>query len=362
MKVHLIANMYPSKEHPNYGVFVENTEKILAQAGVTFDRTVVTKQSSSMGKLLAYGSHFFRIIGKSIFRNYDVTYVHYATHNSIPVLIAKKLNKNMVIYTNVHGSDVVPEFKKREKYQPYVKRLLEVSDTVITPSGYYKQLVLQKYGLTNRIEIFPSGGINKETFYEKNPLHAYQELELDTSCKYIGFVGRIDRGKGWDVYLKAAKILKKQGRLDNYKLLFIGDGLEKEAFEKMVDSYGLREVLVHFPLLSQQKLNSVYNSMEIFCFPTMREGESLGLVGLEAMACGTPVIGSRMAGLLDYMENGRNGFFFEPGSAEELAASIITYMDLPEEAKQVIKAGAQKTAAAYEVDAIKPRLTKIFSV
>ncbi|MFP7492559.1 glycosyltransferase [Terribacillus saccharophilus] len=362
MKVHLIANMYPSKQHPNYGVFVENTEKILAQSGATFDRTVVTKQSSSIGKLTAYASHFFKVIGKSLFKKYDVTYVHYATHNSIPVLIAKKLNKNMVIYTNVHGSDVVPEFKKREKYQPYVKRLLEVSDTVITPSAYYKQLVQQKYGLRNRIEIFPSGGINKETFYEKDTRIACEELEIDPDHRYIGFVGRIDRGKGWDVFLEAAKLLKEQGGLEGCKLLFIGDGLQKDSFDEMVDSYGLRDDLVHFPLLSQQKLNSVYNSMSVFCFPTMREGESLGLVGLEAMACGTPVIGSRMAGLLDYMEHGRNGFLFEPGSAETLAASIKTYMDLPEEAKQSLRETAKQTAAAYEVDAIKPRLSKIFSI
>ncbi|SDC04916.1 Glycosyltransferase involved in cell wall bisynthesis [Terribacillus halophilus] len=362
MKVHLIANMYPSKQHPNYGVFVENTEKILAQSGVAFDRTVVTKQSSSIGKLMAYGSHFFKVIGKSLFRKYDVTYVHYATHNSIPVLIAKKLNKNMVIYTNVHGSDVVPEFKKRQKYQPYVKRLLEVSDTVITPSAYYKELVQQKYGLTNRIEIFPSGGINKQTFHEKETTLACQELEINPAYSYIGFVGRIDRGKGWDVYLKAAELLKEQGKLGNCKLLFIGDGLEKEDFESMVDKFGLRDHLVHFPLLSQQKLNSVYNSMAVFCFPTMREGESLGLVGLEAMACGTPVIGSCMAGLLDYMEDGRNGFLFEPGSAEALADSIKSYMELPEEAKQSMREAAMQTASAYEVEAIKPRLTKIFSV
>jgi L-malate glycosyltransferase len=362
MKVHLIANMYPSKQHPNYGVFVENTEKILAQSGVTFDRTVVTKQSSSIGKLIAYASHFIKVIGKSVFRKYDVTYVHYATHNSIPVLIAKKLNKNMVVYTNVHGSDVVPEFQKRQKYQPYVKRLLEVSDTVITPSAYYKQLVQQKYGLTNRIEIFPSGGINKHTFYEKETKLACQELEIKAAYSYIGFVGRIDRGKGWDVYLKAAKLLKEQGKLENHKLLFIGDGLDKESFDKLVDDYGLREDLVHFPLLSQQKLNSVYNSMTVFCFPTMREGESLGLVGLEAMACGTPVIGSRMAGLLDYMKHSRNGFLFEPGSAEELAGCINTYMELPEAAKLSMKEEAKQTAAAYEVEAIKPRLSEIFSV
>ena len=72
--------------------------------------------------------------------------------------------------------------------------------------------------------------------------------------------------------------------------------------------------------------------MHVFIFPTERQTECLGLVGLEAMACDISVIGAQIGGLRDYLKDGYNGFFFEPGSATDLALKIrnfITRTDKP---------------------------------
>ncbi|UTE77337.1 glycosyltransferase [Rossellomorea sp. KS-H15a] len=361
MKIHLIANMYPSKEAPSYGVFVKNTEKILESAGFEIDKTVLTKSNSKINKLVGYGVYFSKIVLKGLFNRYDYTYVHYAAHNSLPLLVLKKLKKNVKIVTNVHGSDVVPEVPSQEKFQPYVKQLLEKSSKIITPSQYYKDLVIEKYKVNTPIEIFPSGGVNKSVFHKKeNKRELFKEYGLVDDVRYIGFVSRIDVGKGWDILLDAISLLKKENSLHNVKFVIVGDGKQRDEFDKKMKDLGIEEDIKRFSLLPQPALSDIYNCIEAFAFPTVRKGESLGLVGLEAMACGAPVIGSAMGGILDYVEDGRNGLLFSPGSSEELAMKIKEYFLLDEADQEKMKKEAVSKANEYEVENIKPMLISVF--
>lgn len=363
MKIHLISNMYPSDTAPNYGVFVKNTEEILRNAGFSVDKTVLYKETNKILKLLKYVCYYIKILLKGLTKKYDVTYVHYAAHNAPPLLFLKKLKRDIVIYTNVHGSDVVPEVPSQEKYQTVVNNLLHASDMIITPSQYYKNLVKEKYRVTTPISVFPSGGVNKAIFYEaEDRKAAFNELNIDDSFNYIGYVSRLDVGKGWDIFLQSLKILRDEGFLErnNLKAIFVGSGKDDEKFKRLTAEYQLDNYIVHFPLLPQKQLNAIYNVCDVFCFPTTRKGESLGLVGLEAMACGTPVIGSRIGGLLDYMDEGKNGFLFEPGSSSELAEKIKQYFALTEVQKKNMCAAAKLTAQRYEIENIQHKLIEIF--
>lgn len=363
MKIHLITNMYPSKSAPNYGVFVKNTEDILREAGFYIDRTALQKENNKLKKLLKYMFYYLKILFKGLTRKYDITYVHYAAHNAFPVLLLKRMKKNMFICTNVHGSDVVPEVPSQEKYQKAVKKLLEESDIIIAPSNYYKTLIREKYGINNRIEVFPSGGVNRQIFYaRKDKRNVLEELQLNGDYRYIGYVSRLDIGKGWDVFLKSLKKLHDENYLENSRLrvIVVGDGKDKNKFLEMIKSFELEQHIIHYPLLPQRELNTIYNAIDVLCFPTTRKGESLGLVGLEAMACGTPVIGSTMGGLLDYIEDGVNGFLFQPGSEEDLASKIKRYFSLTDVEREHMSDAAKRTAHRYDTELIKPQLINIF--
>ncbi|MCA1320491.1 glycosyltransferase family 4 protein [Bacillus tianshenii] len=363
MRILLVSNMYPSEEFPSYGVFVKNTESILTDHGYKVDRAVMQKSSGKTAKLIQYILHFLKVILMGATGNHDVIYVHYASHNALPLLLLKKIKKNVVIYTNVHGSDVVPEVASQEKYQPYVKRLLEASAKVITPSNYYRNLVAEKYSLDKgKIHVFPSGGVNKKVFYNMPDREAaLKELKLSPELRYIGFVGRLDVGKGWDIFLKALKGVKDNGSLNGYKAIVVGSGKEQGKYEQMVKEFGLQEDIVYYPLLKQDMLSKVYNSIEVFCFPTTRKGESLGLVGLEAMACGVPVIGSRIGGLLDYIREDENGMLFSVGDEKELEQKLTSYLNYDEMRRDAMKKHALATAEKYEVNSIKSTLVEIFT-
>ena len=90
-------------------------------------------------------------------------------------------------------------------------------------------------------------------------------------------------------------------------------------------------------------------------FPTMLY-ESLGLVGIEAMACGCPVIGSNIGCLHEYIKDGITGFLFESGNSHELAERITYFYKLTDEQRNTMRIQAVKTAHQYDSDEISRML------
>ncbi|AST93632.1 hypothetical protein BC6307_21375 [Sutcliffiella cohnii] len=362
MRILLVSNMYPSQSSPSYGVFVKNTEKILIGIGHDVDKVVLYRNNNKLFKAINYMRYYFLILYKGLFSEYDAIYVHYASHNA-PVLLLLKLIKNDIkIYLNVHGSDIVPENNRQERLQIFVRNLLKKCYKIIAPSNYFKNLIINKYKLEHKtIEIFPSGGVNPRTFnFIDDRQSLYKEFDLDKDYNYIGYVGRIDYNKGWNIFLESLFLLKQEGLLNDKKAIIVGNGKELEDFKTKLKGYSLEEDIIHFDLLPQDKLNKIFNIIDVLCFPTMREGESLGLVGLEAMACGTPVIGSEMAGLLDYLNHNENGLFFEPGNSKDLKERIKEYYSFPTQIRNNMKKSAISMAEKYSIDGINIKLKNIF--
>lgn len=364
MKILLVSNMYPSNEFPSYGVFVKNTEEILKNEGFTIEKAVLTKKKSKISKTLGYLKHYISIVLKGFLTDYDAIYVHYAAHNALPLLALKKLKPSVRIVTNVHGSDVVPEVASQEKFQANVKKLLQQSSLIITPSHYYEGLVQSKYGVDSPIRIFPSGGVNAEVFYP-DPANRQQHLAhfgLSDNYRYLGYVGRMDVGKGWDHLLKGFSQYLEQNssQKENIRLIMVGSGKDDVAFFKMRKELGLDGYVIHFPLMKHSELAMIYNIIDLFVFPTTRKGESLGLVGLESMACGTPILASDIGGILDYVKHGQNSWLFKTGDSSSLALGLENYFRTSEEEKNRVESAAADTAAQYEQKKIQSRLSTIF--
>lgn len=365
MRILLVSNMYPSKKFSSYGVFVKNTEAILISEGFQVDQAVLTKKTSKLKKILGYAGHYARILRKGLTNQYDAIYVHYAAHNAIPLLLLKKLKPGVRIVMNVHGSDVVPEVASQEKFQPYVKRILQKSTLIITPSQYYKGLVEEKYQVKETVRVFPSGGVNSEVFFpdKTNNAKHMAHFGLDPAYRYLGYVGRMDVGKGWDHLLNgfAAFLQKNPDCKTDTRLIMVGSGKDDAAFFKMREELGLTEYVIHFPLMKHSELAMIYNIIDLFVFPTTRKGESLGLVGLEAMACGTPILASRIGGILDYVKDKENGWLFEPGNPDELAQGLTFYFNLDKQEKKSVEEAAYLTSREYDQKKIQSKLSSIFN-
>lgn len=357
----LVSNMYPDRKNPHYGVFVKNTYDLLVENGYTIDLVIMNKTIGKFKKLIAY----IRLCGlsllKATFLNYDSIYVHFASHTPAGIFIPKLLSRDTKLVMNVHGNDVVPDTKTDQNYLLLTKIFLKASDTIIAPSNYFKKVLIKNYSIDKKkIVVYPSGGINTEVFKKINKKTALKNASLDAKYKYFGFVGRIDKDKGYDTYLKAINELKKSKKLDkNIRFILVGSGREEAILDSLIKKYKVEKLIIRKPMVSQEELVSIYNSLEALVYPTRMKSESLGLVGLEAMATSTLVIGPNKYGPSDYL-NDENSLLFNPSNEKELAKKILEVLSMKTTTKNKKIKNALKTVDAYTNQNTKAILLNAF--
>lgn len=344
----VISNLYPSKKAPFYGSFVKNfVEDINIYNGkpVTICVLKGLHDGNVLKKTLLYLNFYCRIFYRLIFFKYDLIYVHLITHASIPIRIVSYLRKLNLVF-NIHGEDLLVTTRLAKELLNISIPLLRKASAIVVPSNYFKNVTLERLPFLNpnKILVSASGGV-KRAFYINRE---YKTKDIIT----IGYVSRIDRGKGWNLFIEAINIINKLGY--NVNAYIIGGGKEVEEMKTLIRERELNNVLYIGPI-AYDKLITYYSKMDLFIFPTILH-ESLGLVGLEAMAAKVPIIASRIGGITDYVIDGYNGFFFNPGDFKDLANKIQKYINLNDNEKETMISNARKTADMYRDNIVSTSL------
>lgn len=166
-------------------------------------------------------------------------------------------------------------------------------------------------------------GVDTEKFYPKEKSSALlQQFSFSVDEKIILFVGGLDTAhnfKGVEHLINAAKILKDKGM--RFRVLIVGDGDLRPGFEKKVLDLELRHV-VKFFAGGREVLPDLYNLATVEVLPSTTMGEAFGLVLLEAMACGKPVIASNLPGVRTVCGDGVNGLLVRPGDEKDLSEKL----------------------------------------
>lgn len=138
------------------------------------------------------------------------------------------------------------------------------------------------------------------------------------------FVGALDRAhlfKGLPVIFEA--LLQEK----NVHLTIVGDGDERKAAQTEVVRLGLADRVTFAGRLPQADLVAAYQQADVLLFPSTNAAEAFGLVALEAQACGTPVIASRLPGVRTVVRDEETGLLVRPGSVEDLVGALQRIQD-----------------------------------
>lgn len=355
----VVSNMYPDDRHPSYGVFVRRFVEQSRDAGFSVSLAVMCKSDSTVSKFVRYISFYLSVLFKALFQSFDIVYVHYPSYSFAPIALARRI-KRFPCIVNVHGSDVLPVTSKQKRMHHYTALAVKLADRIVAPSEYFSDIVREKYGVEgDRVFVYPSGGIDPEVFHPLPDARVEEvkvELGLDPDLMTVCFAGRITEGKGWDTYLEAVSEVFSQGRRLN--VLLVGSGDQDAECAALMKRLGLDGAVVRMSLQPQERLCELYNVADAFAFPG-RRSESLGLVAIEAMACGTPVIACDFAAPRYYVRNGYNGWLIPTGDSDALAETIMAMMHNPSCVAD-LRAGAMETASRYSGTQLIEQLMNIF--
>ena len=340
--------MYPSEKDPVYGTFVKTYMDCftkLNEGGKTRLVCIRGRSKKLFPKVIKYTVFYLHTLYHLLFKKYDIVYVQTITTSIPPLLLASRL-KTIPMVFNVHGADVITISKRTEKLKNMAAPLLHKAKLVVAPSEYFKSVVLDSFPdlLPDKVFVSPSGGVDLTLFHPE---------EKQNSEIVLGFVSRIDFGKGWEDFLEVMYRLRRD---DNcVKGIMAGRGADQGRMLKMIDKKGLNECIEYVGPVPHEKLPDLFNRFDVFVFPT-RRSESLGLVGVEALACGIPVIGSNLAALPGYIEDGVNGYLFEQGDDNALYQKVLCYLNLPANEKQMMSENARKASQKYDTDIVMSEL------
>jgi glycosyltransferase involved in cell wall biosynthesis len=158
------------------------------------------------------------------------------------------------------------------------------------------------------------------------------------------FVGRIDERKGIDAIIRALPLLPPAARLE---LIGSGDTAHLEELHALVRELGVQD-RVQFGVVDRRNLAARYADADAFIFPSTWS-EPFGIVPLEAMACGTPVVATGTGGTGEFLRDGHNALFFAPGDPQSLAAALNRLATDVELRTRLLSAG-QRTAGELTID------------
>jgi glycosyltransferase involved in cell wall biosynthesis len=141
------------------------------------------------------------------------------------------------------------------------------------------------------------------------------------------YVGRITSRKGIKTLIEACAILKSKG-YSNYSLVIVGKGDQREELETFIQEKGFADQVTWGGWVDYAKIGSYFQETDIFVFPTYED--VWGMVLPEAMLCGKPVLGSSGAASCELIEEGGNGYIFDPHQPQELATTMQKLLDHPD--------------------------------
>jgi glycosyltransferase involved in cell wall biosynthesis len=218
------------------------------------------------------------------------------------------------------------------KKDPYHAWLYRRFDAVETPVRWLADRVLEKTTVPPaRLHVVTRGvEIDRFTAHRPDRDAARKLFGLPLDQPVLGLVGRLDPKKGQDVAVEALVRLKESGCRPH--LLLVGDRSHNEwdEFEAglhgKVAALGMEDQIHFFPHRSD--IEWVYAALDIFLMAS--KSECYGMVTIEALLSGVPVIGSNDGGTVDLIQPGRNGLLVEPRNAQQLADAISTLLDDPD--------------------------------
>ncbi len=233
-----------------------------------------------------------------------------------------------------------------------VKRYLRGCDHIIAPSESMLNLILGKFQTKKPITVIPTGVDLKS--YERTNREKLRTRWGWSDDFVIITTGRLAPEKNWlDLIQAAGEVIKNNSRA---KLVFLGDGPDRRVLARQAEELGIGNKVEFVGMVPYEEVAHYLVAADLFAFTSLTETQ--GLVTLEALAAGLPVVAYDAIGTRDIVEDGENGAL-TPVNNAALANAITRLMQDPVKLEQ-LKKGALRTAQQMDIHVLAKELLAVY--
>jgi len=379
MRIAIITPVYPPYSG-GMGTLARDHAEMLARAG--HDVTVMTPRKFSrlaatpgvfvrgLRPICTYGNAALLPQLFFVLDDFDVVHLHYPFLGAAEfVLWWKALAPRRTRLVVTYHMDLVGTGWLARFFRAYSRRVLpylaEQADKItVTSNDYAQSSLLAKLPARTLKKIVvlppsvPNGRFSPTAKEDFLPVR----LERNPKERTVLFVGGLDRAhyfKGVPVLLRAFLKLCSRAPESKTVLLIVGDGNLRPMYERLAAALGLRDRVIFLGKVLDEELPEAYRLADVVVLPSVDRSEAFGIVLLEAMASGRPIIASNLPGVRTLVRGGKNGLLVPPGDEDALAGAmsrLLTKRSVIQKMGQASRA----LARAYTADRVAARLVRLY--
>lgn len=302
---------------------------------------------------------FFKILLTLIFSQTSILIYGHINLAALALPI-KKIRPKKKLVLIIHGIEVWAELSKTKL------KFLQLADEIWAVSSYTKQRLVEGKGISaDKIKIFPNTidpyfqapkNFEKPKYLLKRYGIQNQDKVLFTLCR----LSSLEAYKGYDRVVEAMPVVNQ--KVGNVKYLIAGkyDEEEKARAEKIAKNNGVEGQLIFTGFLKEEEIRDHFLLGDVFVMPSRNEG--FGIVYLEAMLCGLPVIAGNKDGSVDALKHGELGTLVDPGEIEGIADAIVENLEKAANMDELAKKELQrKVMESFGFDQFRSRLKELLS-
>jgi L-malate glycosyltransferase len=283
----------------------------------------------------------------------DLLHAHYAVPHATSAWIARELldREHFRIVTTLHGTDITlvgqdPSFRSLTRFS------IARSDGLTAVSEYLRRETVELFDMPpHSIEVIPNFVDLAKYSRDAYPCHRGKLTlpgeRIVTHISNFRAVKRVD---------DAVRVFARVARAVPARLLLVGDGPERAKAHDTAEAEGVLDRVLF--LGKQNSVAELLACSDLLLLPS--ENESFGLVALEAMACGVPVVATNIGGIPEVVQNGVSGYLAPVGDIDAMAEAAMGLLADPDTWKQ-FSAAARAGAERYSADTVVPRYEAFYS-
>jgi glycosyltransferase involved in cell wall biosynthesis len=279
----------------------------------------------------------------------DIVNLHYPTDNALYAVLLSWLSRAPLV-TSIHGSDI-ESFARSSTFKRWIVGFtLKNSSYIVANSQDLSNKAKSLYGKIAGSKYIVIGNCIEI------PQESRKSHDIPKGVRFILGIGRLVKVKGFDILVQAFKIFRQ--KTDDTHLIILGDGEEKESLIGLVHSLGLQESVL-FP--GNVDNNNVFDYLSKCAFLVLpSRQEAFGIVCLEAMAAGKPIVAFDVGGVSEIVKNMVNGLLVNVRTAEGLAEKMIYLYGNKELAEKLGENGKEFVRSNFSPEVILKNYLEIF--